>query len=73
MPDDYIIPDDERIMYRMSVDNKRYDAYFLQSSEKENDDSLNRIVWFTINEHLNKYNIIMFYENGCNAANGEDL
>ncbi len=60
-------------MYRMSVDNKRYDAYFLQSSEKENDDSLNRIVWFTINEHLNKYNIIMFYENGCNAANGEDL
>ncbi len=73
LPDDYIIPDDERIMYRMSVDNKRYDAYFLQSSEKENDDSLNRIVWFTINEHLNKYNIIMFYENGCNAANGEDL
>ena len=30
-------------------------------------------VWFTIFEYLNKYYIAMYYDNGYNKANGEDL
>lgn len=33
----------------------------------------NRSVWFTINENYGKYYIVMYYENGYNEANGEDL
>lgn len=33
----------------------------------------NRSVWFTINEKYGKYYIVMYYENGYNEANGEDL
>ncbi|MDE6493812.1 MAG: hypothetical protein K2L50_04445 [Bacteroidales bacterium] len=35
---------------------------------------INRSVWFTIiNEKYGKYYIVMYYENGYNEANGEDL
>lgn len=30
-------------------------------------------VWFTIGEYLGKYMILMYYDNGYNRANGEDL
>ena len=30
-------------------------------------------VWFTIGEYLGSYRILMYYDNGYNRANGEDL
>lgn len=30
-------------------------------------------VWFMIREHYGEYYIVMFYDNGYNKANGEDL
>lgn len=32
-----------------------------------------RSVWFMINKTLGKYQILMYYDNGYNQANGEDL
>lgn len=34
---------------------------------------MNKLVWFMIHENYGKYSIIIFYENGYNMANGEDL
>ncbi len=34
---------------------------------------LKKSVWFMINERVGKYYIIMYYDNGYNQANGEDL
>lgn len=34
---------------------------------------MNKTVWFTINEQYGEYGIMIFYENGYNKANGEDL
>ena len=34
---------------------------------------MNKLVWFMINESYGKYSIAIFYENGYNMANGEDL
>ena len=34
---------------------------------------LKKSVWFMINERFGKYYIIMYYDNGYNQANGEDL
>jgi hypothetical protein len=34
----------------------------------------NKSVWFMINDRgIDKYNIIMYYDNEYNKANGEDL
>lgn len=33
----------------------------------------NKLVWFMINENYGRYSISIFYENGYNMANGEDL
>ncbi len=33
----------------------------------------NRMVWFIISESYGKYYISMYYDNGYNKANGEDL
>lgn len=71
--DDYLIPDDEDISYEITVHNKRYEASFFQLSEKADDNPYNRFVWFMIDERYGKYNIIMFYENGYNKSDGEDL
>lgn len=34
---------------------------------------LYRSVWFMISENNGKYSITMYYDNGYNKANGEDL
>lgn len=34
---------------------------------------MNKLVWFMIHENYGKYSITIFYENGYNMANGEDL
>ena len=34
---------------------------------------INRTVWFEIQKNGGDYRIVIFYENGYNKANGEDL
>lgn len=73
---DQTIPESEDISYEMSVNNKRYQAVFYQKPHVESnatDDMTKRFVWFMINKHYGEFSISLFYENGYNAANGEDL
>lgn len=74
--EDQTIPEDEDISYEMSVNNKRYQAIFYQhpvitdNLEQAID---NKRVWFMIAQSYGEYQIIMFYDNKYNEANGEDL
>lgn len=61
------IPENEDISYQMSLYKKRYEAGYIQQSDPNN------VVWFLIKEQYPSYQIIMFYENLRNQANGEDL
>lgn len=82
---DYIIPEDEDISYQMTVKNKRYEATYFQwatddsgnvewNPEKNRpEDLVKRSVWFVIGEQYGEYRILMYYDNGYNQANGEDL
>lgn len=82
---DYIIPEDEDISYQMTVKNKRYEATYFQwmiddsdkgewnSEVNRPEDVVKRMVWFMIDEHYGEYRILMYYDNGYNQANGEDL
>ena len=66
------IADDEDISYQMTVNNKRYEAYFVQKGEDGTIDE-KRMVWFTIVERSDGYYIVMYYENKYNEADGSDL
>lgn len=83
--DDQTIPEHEDISYEMLVNNKRYEAVFHQKMENEIDYSdvdnafsalenmENKSVWFMIDERYGKYRLLLFYDNGYNQANGDDL
>ena len=43
-----------------------YLLYYIEKFSKNS-------VWFMINEKYGKYQILMYYDNGYNQANGEDL
>ena len=63
------IDNDEDINYNILVKNFRYDATFCLSDTK-----INGRVWFTIyRQNIDAFNIIMFYENLDNKANGSEL
>ena len=66
------IADDEDISYQMTVNNKRYEAYFVQKGEDGTVDE-KRMVWFMISQRSEGYYIAMFYDNKYNEANGSDL
>ncbi len=75
---DQTISEDEDMGYEMTVNNKRYEASFAQKSSSGEIDrgAVNRLVWFMISKDpssYGKYVIMLFYENGYNQANGEDL
>lgn len=83
---DYTISEDEDISYQIRINNKRYEATFLQWAMDENSDKVDRlseensweaiskrVVWFAIGEHYGEYRILMYYDNKYNEANGEDL
>ena len=75
---DQTIPQTEDISYQMSVNSKRYEALFFQRPENSTllyDYNENKYVWFTIIEssYSTNFYIAIYYENGYNAANGEDL
>ena len=84
--DKYTLSEDEDISYEMTVHNKRYQATYYQLETNDADteqnldeqdsfiaDMMNRSVWFMINERYGRYYIVMYYDNVCNQANGEDL
>lgn len=76
--DDQTIFEDEDIDYEITVNDKRYEAVFAQKSSAGDIDpsAVNRLVWFVVSKapsSYGKYVIMMFYENGYNKANGEDL
>jgi hypothetical protein len=68
----YKLSEDEDISYNMTVNNKRYEAAYLQKTADGNP-CFHKIVWFLINSSYAKYRIVMFYDNALNQANGEDL
>ena len=70
--DEQTIADDEDISYQMTVNNKRYDAYFLQKGEDGTVDE-KRMVWFMISQRSDDYCIYMYYDNEYNRADGSDL
>ena len=72
---DFEISEDENISYEMTVHDKRYEATYWQLSNVDNciSDRFNRIVWFKIAQNFGEYFIEIFYDNGYNQANGEDL
>ena len=69
------IPENEDISIQMSLYSKRYEAAFFQrqSDGQIGEDGFNRVVWFMIDEEYGRYKILMFYDNGYNQANGDDL
>ena len=89
------IDEDTDISYEMTVNNKIFEAVFIQksralttdknatdktssavgteSTEQQAQDKFKRLVWFRIMENFGKYGITIFYDNGYNEANGEDL
>lgn len=72
---DQKISDKEDISIQMGLYNKRYEAVFFQklSDGQIDEDGSNRVVWFMIDEQYGRYRILMFYDNGFNQANGDDL
>lgn len=73
---DYTLSDNLNIGFELLM-HKQIEASFFQKPSKidDNDDFSKRVVWFTILNDMEygKYQILMFYENRYNAANGEDL
>ena len=70
--DEQTIADDEDISYQMTVNKKRYDAYFVQKGEDGTVD-VKREVWFLIIQRFDGYYIYMYYDNKYNEADGSDL
>ena len=66
------IADDEDISYQMTVNNKQYDAAFVQKGEDGTVDE-KRMVWFMISQRSDSYYIWMYYDNEYNQADGSDL
>ncbi len=65
------------IIYGIMVDKKQYQAGYYQLSVNSDDVTLgysNRLIWFKISEtEYGKYQIVMYYDNEYNHADGEDL
>lgn len=76
---DFILSEKEDISYEMLVHNKRYEADYVQLPTNVDEEGLSKedlmkhSVWFMIAERYGKYRIFLFYDNGYNQANGEDL
>ena len=70
--DEQTIADDEDISYQMTVNNKRYEAYFVQKGEDGTVD-VKREVWFLIIQRFDGYYIYMYYDNKYKEADGSDL
>lgn len=68
-----MIEENEDIGYGITVEKKQYQAVFFQK-QADGSINMNNVVWFMITEHFySNYCILLFYENGNNQANGDDL
>ena len=83
------IPDTTAVNYKEEIQSLIYSKYTkeqLENPSEEISEDVNRIatmyvleklekkpVWFMISEDYGKYYITMYYDNGYNRANGEDL
>ena len=72
LSDEQTIADDEDISYQMTVNNKQYEAAFVQKGEDGMVDG-KRMVWFKISQRSDSYYIWMYYDNEYNQADGSDL
>ncbi len=53
--------------------DKTSSAVSAERTEQQDQDKFKRVVWFRIMENFGKYGIAIYYDNGYNEANGEDL
>lgn len=68
-----MIEENEDIGYGITVKKKQYEADFVQK-QADGSINVNNVVWFTINDiSYDEYSITLYYENGNNQANGDDL
>lgn len=69
------LPESKDLSYELVVHKKKYQAAYMQLPIDE--DSLKRVVWVTFlrrtERYSGEYSIAIYYENGFNKANGEDL
>ena len=72
---DQKISENDDISYEIRVNNKRYQASYYQINVDDSsiEDAFNRQVWFMIYDTYGRYQILMFYDNLYNQANGDDL
>ena len=59
------LPEDKKKLFDSSVEIKKNIMYLRNQ--------LNNQVWFMIDERYGRYRILMYYDNGYNQADGEDL
>lgn len=77
--DDQTIPEDEKVSYEITVNDKRYEAVFFQKDPSATLDveAFNRSVWFMIDKDRyssSDFRILMFYDNKYNRGDdGSDL
>ncbi|MBR5776128.1 MAG: hypothetical protein IKY42_07735, partial [Bacteroidaceae bacterium] len=64
---------DDDIYYSSGKTEKVDNAYKLMLLYHVYENAKNKLVWFIINKFLDKYNIVIYYDNLYNRANGEDL
>lgn len=68
------IEEGDDISYNINIKKKRYEVDLLQHDGNTDAVDGNKMVWFMINQiEYGKYNLVIFYENRYNMANGEDL
>lgn len=67
---DQSIPDNENVKDEIKSSNRQYQAFFIQKGTTSDD---KRLVWIEIMPNGDGYNIVMFYENGYNRADGSEL
>lgn len=65
------LTEEDDISYDLSIKNKQIAATFAQLPQ--DNDLEKRQVWFTIDYLNGSYRIWIYYDNGVNQANGEDL
>lgn len=64
---------DDDIYYSSGKTEKVDNAYKLMLLYHVYENAKNKLVWFIINKFLDKYYIVIYYDNLYNRANGEDL
>jgi len=72
---DSLINERDLLVAKDTLNDKENDRFYalIEETIKVSLNSLNKGVWFMIDEDYRKYRILIFYENEYNKANGEGL